>query len=67
MRVRFSIRNIAGEHHQADHHRQQPVFLDRGVAEEDGAAQAGRQRQGDLVGAPDHVDQLFGRRSCRPW
>ncbi|EEF22324.1 conserved hypothetical protein, partial [Ricinus communis] len=49
-----------GEHDDADDDREQPVFLDGRLAQEHGAAQRGRQRQGDLLGAPDHVDELFG-------
>ena len=48
------------EDDQPDGHGEQAVFLDGHVAEQEDAAKRRRQRQRDLVGAPDDVDHLLG-------
>ena len=47
------------KHRQPDPHRQHTVFFDGCIAQQQGATQALRQRQGNLRRAPDHLDEFF--------
>ena len=48
------------EHDKADQHRQQAVFRDRDVADDERAAQRCRQRQRNDLRPPQRVQRLFG-------
>ena len=47
------------KHRQPHQHGHHAVFLDGGIAQQPATAHAAWQRQGNLRGAPDHLDELF--------
>ena len=50
----------ATKHDKADQHRQQAVFCNRDVANDEGASQRGRQRQRNDLRSPQRIQRLLG-------